>query len=69
MLAAVEEALRLDVSDAAAVLHLFQMPDASERKRHALSLTNEMQQFERPMPLMDEYDCSLIRHRCKQVIQ
>ena len=70
MLASVEEALRLGVSAAAAVLHIFQMPDASERKRHALALAAEMQQFERPMPLMDEYD-SLLTHTTtrKQVIQ
>jgi hypothetical protein len=37
----VEEALRLGVSDAAAVLHILHMPDADERKRYALALSEE----------------------------
>jgi hypothetical protein len=56
LIAAVEEALRLGVSDTAAVMHILQMPDATERKRYALALAEELQHFERLMPVMDEYD-------------
>jgi len=59
LVAAVEEALRLGVSDAAAVLHILNMPDADDRKRHALALADDLRQFERPMPVMDEYDALL----------
>jgi transposase len=56
LIAAVEEALRLGVSDAAAVEHILRMPDPEDRRRHALQLAEELAQFERPMPVMDEYD-------------
>jgi hypothetical protein len=56
LVAAVEEALRLGVSDAAAVLHILRMPDAEQRRRHAIALAEELRQFERPMPVMDDYD-------------
>lgn len=59
MIAAVEEALRLGVSDAAAVLHILRMPDAEQRKQHAIALAKELEQFERPMPAIDEYDLLL----------
>lgn len=59
LIAAVEEALRLGVSDAAAVLHIMNMPDAEERKRYAIALAEELAQFERPMPALDEYDLLL----------
>ena len=59
LIAAVEEALRLGVSDAAAVLHIMNMPDAEQRKQHAIALAEELAQFERPMPAMDEYDLLL----------
>ena len=59
LIAAVEEALRLGVSDAAAVLHILHMPDSGDRKRHALALAADLRQFERPMPMMDEYDALL----------
>jgi transposase len=59
LIAAVEEALRLGVSDAAAVLHIVRMPDAEQRKQYAISLAEELAQFERPMPAMDEYDLLL----------
>ena len=71
LIAAVEEALRLGVSDSAAVIHILQMPDAADRKRYALALAEELNQFERPMPVMDEYD-SLLSYQPasrKQVIQ
>ncbi len=58
---AVEEALRLGVSDAAAVLHIRNMPDAEERKRHAIALSEELAEFERPLPVMDDYDLLLSR--------
>jgi hypothetical protein len=32
------------------------MPDPEDRRRHALQLAEELAQFERPMPVMDEYD-------------
>ena len=59
LVTAVEEALRLGVSDAAAVLHILNMPDARERERYALALAEELAQFERPMPVMDDYDLLL----------
>jgi hypothetical protein len=59
LIAAVEEALRLGVSDAAAVLHIFNMPDPEQRRQYAMSLAEELAQFERPMPVMDEYDLLL----------
>jgi hypothetical protein len=71
LIAAVEEALRLGVSDTAAVMHILQMPDAADRKRYALALAEELQQFERLMPVMDEYD-ALLSHQPtsrKEVIQ
>jgi transposase len=71
LITAVEEALRLGVSDTAAVIHILRMPDPKERQRHTLALAEELRQFERPMPVMDEYD-SLLSHKPaprKQVIQ
>jgi transposase len=71
LIAAVEEALRLGVSDTAAVMHILQMPDAMDRQHYALALAEELQQFERPMPVMDEYD-ALLSHQPtsrKEVIQ
>jgi len=59
LIAAVEEALRIGVTDAAAVLHILRMPDPEERRHHALALEEELAQFERPMPDMDEYDLLL----------
>ena len=56
LIAAVEEALRLGVSDGAAVLHILHMPDAEQRHRYAMALAEELRQFERPMPVMDDYD-------------
>jgi transposase len=59
LIAAVEEALRLGVTDAAAVLHILNMPDPEERRCHAIALAEELAVFERPMPVMDEYDLLL----------
>jgi hypothetical protein len=59
LIAAVEEALRIGVTDAAAVLHILRMPDADQRRRYAIALAEELAQFERPMPKMDEYDLLL----------
>ena len=56
---AVEEALGLGVCDAAAVLHIMRTPDREERRRHAVALAEELAQFERPMPVMDNYDLLL----------
>jgi len=35
------------------------VPDAEERRRYAVALAEELAQFERPMPKMDEYDLLL----------
>jgi transposase len=59
LIAAVEETLQLGVSDAAAVLHILRMPDAEQRRQYAIALEEELQQFERPMPVMDDYDLLL----------
>jgi transposase len=59
LIASVEEALRLGVTDAAAVLHILNMPDPEERRCHAVALAEELAEFERPMPVMDEYDLLL----------
>jgi hypothetical protein len=56
LVTAVEEALRLGVSDTAAVMHILHMPDADERKRYDIALSEELAQYERPQPVMDEYD-------------
>jgi hypothetical protein len=59
LITAVEEALGLGVSDAAAVLHLLRMPDPEQRRQYRLALEEELRQFERPMPVMDAYDLLL----------
>src|ERR1022692_3699617 len=59
LIAAVEEALHLGVTDAAAVLHIFHMPDAEQRRQYAITLAEELARFERPMPVMDDYDLLL----------
>jgi transposase len=59
LIAAVEEALGLGVTDAAAVLHILHMPDPEQRRRYAIALAEELTQFERPMPVMEEYDLLL----------
>jgi hypothetical protein len=59
LIAAVEEALRLEVSDEAAVIHILHMPDAEQRRQHAIALAEELREFERPMPTMKEYDLLL----------
>ena len=65
LIAAVEEALRIGATDAAAVLHIMRMPDPEERRRYAIALAEEFAQFERPLPDMDEYDLLLARHPMK----
>lgn len=59
LISAVEQALRLGVTDAAAVLHILNMPDPEERRCCAIALAKELAEFERPMPVMDEYDLLL----------
>jgi hypothetical protein len=59
LIGAVQEALRLGVTDAAAVMHILRMPDPEDRRRYAPRLAEELEQFERPMPVMDEYDLLL----------
>jgi transposase len=56
MIAAVEEALRLGTCDGSAVQYIFREPDAAVRERYQMALAEELAQFERPMPEMDEYD-------------
>ena len=53
------EALRLEVSDEAAVIHILNMPDAEQRRQYAVALAEELRAFERPMPEMNEYDLLL----------
>lgn len=60
LIAAVEEALRLGVTDAAAVQHILRMPDPEKRRHHAIVLAAELEQWERPMPVMDDYDLLLL---------
>jgi len=59
LIGAVEEALRLGVSDEAAVIHILHMPDAEQRRRYAIALAEELREFEPPMPVMSEYDLLL----------
>jgi hypothetical protein len=56
MIAAVEEALRLGTCDGSAVQYIFREPDSAVRERYQMALAEELAQFERPMPKMDEYD-------------
>ena len=49
----------MGVTDPAAVLHILNMPDPEERRRYAIALSEELAEFERPMPAMDEYDLLL----------
>lgn len=56
---AVEEALRLGVSDTAAVIHIMSTPDLEQRERYAIALSEALAQFERPQPVMDDYDLLL----------
>ena len=41
------------------VLHIYYMPDAEQRRQYAIAFAEELRQFERPMPVMDEYDALL----------
>jgi hypothetical protein len=60
LIAAVEEALRLGLRmPPPAVLHILRMPDAEQRRQYAITLAEELAQFERPMPVMDDYDLLL----------
>ncbi len=59
LIRAVEEALRLGVTDSAAVLHILHTPDAEERRRYQIALSEELAQFERAQPVMDDYDLLL----------
>lgn len=56
---AVDEALSMGVSDTAAVLHILHMPDPDRRRLYALAVSEDLAQFERPLPLMDNYDLLL----------
>jgi transposase len=65
---AVEQALRLGVTDSAAIIHILQMPDPEQRKRYAITLAADLAQFERPQPVMDDYDLLLTALSGKAVI-
>jgi hypothetical protein len=69
LIQAVEQALRLGVTDSAAIIHILHMPDAEERKRYAIALSEELAEFERPLPVMDDYDLLLASLSGKAVIQ
>ena len=53
------EALRLGVTDSAAVMHIMRVPDAEQRRQYAIELAAELEQFERPLPVMDDYELLL----------
>src|SRR5580698_3065470 len=53
--AAVEEAITLGCADAAAVRHLVEAVDLAHA-RNALIELGELSRFERPMPVMTDYD-------------
>ena len=40
-------------------MHLLRTPDPEQRRRYAVALAEELLQFERPMPVMDNYDLLL----------
>ena len=48
LIAAVKEALRLGISDAAAVLHLLRMPDPEQRHQYAVALAEELSSVRTP---------------------
>jgi transposase len=56
--AAVEEALALGCSDAAAIRHLTAAPDLSHARSAIIDLGN-LSRFERPLPVMKDYDALL----------
>ena len=56
----VEQALSLGTSDAAAVLHLLRRPAAEAPLPPAVILGAELASYERPMPVMDDYDQLLV---------
>ena len=64
-----EQALNLGVTDSAAIIHILQMPDPEQRKRYAITLAADLAQFERPQPVMDDYDLLLTSLSSKEVIQ
>jgi len=69
LIQAVEQALSLGLTDTAAIIHILQMPDGEQRKRHAMALSAELAQFERPQPAVDDYDLLLGPLSGKAVIQ
>ena len=66
---AVEQALSLGVTNSAAIIHILQMPDPEQRRRYAITLAADLAQFERPQPVMDDYDLLLTPVSGKVVIQ
>ena len=59
LIAAVEEALRLGVTRCGRGAAHSAYADPEQRRHYAIALAEELAQFERPMPVMDEYDLLL----------
>ena len=59
LISAVDEALRLGVSDEAAVLHLLHLLTGEGTRRPPLVLAEELTSFERALPMIDNYDLLL----------
>jgi hypothetical protein len=56
---AIEEALELGCTDAAAVRHLLNVGELARPRREDCELHPGLQQYERPLPVMREYDLLL----------
>ncbi len=69
LIQAVEQALELGVTDQAAILHILQMPDPEERRCFPITVSEDLARFERPQPVMDDYDLLLAPFPGKGVIQ
>ena len=65
---AVEEALRLGCSDAAAVRYLLTADQLEKRKPEALEV-GSLASYERPQPTMDAYDQLLLQVPVREVVQ
>ena len=56
---AIEEALKLGCTDAAAVRHLLNVDEPARPRREHCELHPGLHQYERPLPVMREYDLLL----------
>ena len=59
LISAVEQALSLGISDTAAVLHLLRRSQDEQPRPSTVTLAAELAQYERPLPVMDNYDLLL----------